>query len=95
MNRPGKLISAFVFAYAKSRFSHDEAQNVVQGLIMILHLCDLYPLSPYFYIVKLGFTGYAFFQIFAQKHKSRVLKPVPTICALSKNIYENSNLFQS
>ena len=33
-----------------------------------------YPLTPHFYIVKLGFTGvYIFFLIFALKHRSWVL----------------------
>ena len=36
--------------------------------------CDLYPLTPHFYIVKLGFTGvYIFFLIFALKHRLWVL----------------------
>ena len=56
--------------------------------------CDLYPLTPHFYIVKLGFTGVYFFLIFALKHRSLVLvrtavlrrfKRVPTIYVLSKN----------
>ena len=36
--------------------------------------CDLYPLAPHFYIVKLGVTGvYIFFLIFALKHRLSVL----------------------
>ena len=31
--------------------------------------CDLYPLTPHFYIVKLGFTGVYIFLIFAPKHR--------------------------
>ena len=41
--------------------------------IMITSLCNVYPLTPNFYIVKLGFTGYTFFRIFAKKHRLRVL----------------------
>ena len=37
--------------------------------IMIKSPCNVYPLTPHFYIVKLGFTGvYIFFLIFALKH---------------------------
>ena len=42
---------------------------------------DLYPLSPHFYIVKLGFTRVYIFLIFALKHRLWV----PTIYVLSKN----------
>ena len=36
--------------------------------------CNVHPLSPHFYIVKLGFTGvYIFFLIFALKHRVWVL----------------------
>ena len=28
-----KLVCVFVFAYAKSRFSHDEAQNVINQIL--------------------------------------------------------------
>ena len=35
--------------------------------------CNEYPLTPHFYIVKLGLQGYTFFLIFALKHRSWVL----------------------
>ena len=42
--------------------------------IMQTSPCNEYPLTPHFYIVKLGFTGvYIFFLIFALKHRSWVL----------------------
>ena len=40
---------------------------------MITCPCDLYPLAPHFYIVKLGFTGVYIFLFFALKHRLRVL----------------------
>ena len=41
---------------------------------MITCPCNVHPLTPHFYMVKLGFTGvYIFFLIFALKHKSWVL----------------------
>ena len=51
--------------------------------------CNEYPLTPHFYIVKLGLTGvYFFFLIFALKHRLWVLVlilvRVPTIYVLSK-----------
>ena len=54
-----KLICVFVFAYANSRFSHNEAH--------------LYPLNSYFYAVKVGFTGvYIMFLIFALEYQMLV-----------------------
>ena len=49
--------------------------NRVQDVdIMITCPCNVYPLTPHFYIVKLGFTGvFIFFLIFALKHRSWVL----------------------
>ena len=38
---------------------------------MITSPCNVYPLTPHFYIVKLGFTGV--YIIFALKHRLRVL----------------------
>ena len=46
--------------------------------------CNVYSLTPHFYIVKLGFAGYTFFLIFALKHRLWVLV-VPRINVLSKN----------
>ena len=48
---------------------------------MIRSLCNVDPLTPHFYIVKLGFTGVYIFLIFALKHRSWV----PTIYVFSKN----------
>ena len=36
--------------------------------IRITDPCNVYPLTPHFNIVKLGFTGVYFFLIFAPKH---------------------------
>ena len=46
--------------------------------------CNEHPLTPIFYIVKLGFTGVYIFLIFAPKHRLWVIvvrrfKRVPTI----------------
>ena len=40
----------------------------VRGVIRITCPCDVYPLTPHFYIVKLGFTGYTLFSDFDLKH---------------------------
>ena len=43
-----------------SDFQNDEVYQCAQVallVIMIICQCDLYPLTPHFYIVKLGFTG--------------------------------------
>ena len=63
--------------------------------------CNVYPLEPHFYIVKLAFAGvYLFFFFFALKHRLWVLvrtaSPrrflcVPTIYVLSKNKKNNKN----
>ena len=39
------------------------------ALVRITCPCDIYPLTPHFYIVKLGFTGVFIFLIFALKHR--------------------------
>ena len=61
---------------------------------MITCPCNVYPLTPHFYIVKLGFTGVFIFFDFTLKHRLWVLvrtasvrrfKRVPTIYVLSKN----------
>ena len=58
----------------------------VSSNIMITCPCDSHPLTPHFYIVKLGFTGvYIFFLIFAPKHRLWVRVRVPTIYVWSKN----------
>ena len=41
--------------------------------IMITRLCYLYPLTPHFYIVNLGFTGVYFFLMFVLKQRLWVL----------------------
>ena len=41
--------------------------------IMLTCPSNEHPLTPHFYIVKLGFTGVSFFLIFAQKHRLWVL----------------------
>ena len=46
--------------------------------IMLTCPCNVHPLSPHFYIVKLGFTGvYIIFLIFALNHKLWVLNVYP------------------
>ena len=64
--------------------------------------CNIYPLKPHFYTVKLGFAGvYLFFEFLAQKHRLWVLVRtasarrfyrVPTIYVLNKN-KKNINFF--
>ena len=46
-----------------------------QGMHMLHETCPCneHPLTPHFYIVKLGFTGVYFFLIFAPKHRLWVL----------------------
>ena len=34
---PAKLICVFIFAYAKSRFSHDEAHFIVVAMCNLVH----------------------------------------------------------
>ena len=62
--------------------------------IMITGPCHVYPLTPHFYMVKLGFTGVYIFSYFSLKHRLWVLirtaslrrfRRVPTIYVLSKN----------
>ena len=35
--------------------------SVVEQVIMITSTCNVYPLTPHFYIVKLGYRGIHFF----------------------------------
>ena len=52
---------------------------------MITCPCNVYPLTPHFYIVKMDLQGY--FLIFALKHRLWVLlRTVPKIYVLSKNM---------
>ena len=48
------------------------SRNQIKHNIMTTRPCGLHPLTPHFYIVKLGFTDVYFF-IFALKHKLWVL----------------------
>ena len=41
-----------------------DEKDVNDGCIRITCPCDLYPLIPHFYIVKLGFTGVYIFYLF-------------------------------
>ena len=61
---------------------------------MITCPCNVYSLTPHFYIVKLGFTGVYIFLIFDLKHRLWILVRtaslrrfyrIPTIYVLSKN----------
>ena len=55
------------------RFRHS-CQTTVTKAIMQTCPYNVYPLTPHFYIVKLGFTGvFIFFLIFALKHRLWVL----------------------
>ena len=58
--------------------------------IMLTCPCNVHPLTPHFYIVKLGFKGIPYFLIFALKHRLwvlvRTLNRLPTIYVLSKNM---------
>ena len=47
---------------------------------MITCPCNVYPLTPHFYIVKLEVTGvYIFFHIFALKHRLWVLVRIASL----------------
>ena len=53
-----------------------ESCNISDLFVIITKtcLCEIGPLKPHFYVVKLGFTGiYIIFLIFAQKHRLWVL----------------------
>ena len=50
--------------------------------------CDLYPLTPHFYILKLGCTGVYIFLIFALKHRLWVLI---STASLSQCLNTNKN----
>ena len=63
--------------------------------IMKTSSCNVYPLTPHFYLVKLGFTGeYIIFLFFSLKHifNEAVLTCPPNICFEQK--YENSQKSQ-
>ena len=48
---------------------------------MLTSPCNVDPITPHFYIVKLGFTGvYTFCPIFALKHRLWVLNEVVLMC---------------
>ena len=57
--------------------------------------CVLYPRTPHFYIVKLGFTGVYFFFLFLLQNIDcgYSLERVPTIHVLSKNKKKNITIF--
>ena len=80
-----KLICVFVFAFAKLRFSHNEAQ-----IIMLICPCNVHPLTPHFYIVKLGFTKVFILFLFCSKHR---FQRVPTIYVLTKNKKKSTVFF--
>ena len=68
--------------------------------IRITRPCDLYPLTPHFYIVKLGCTGVYIFLIFALKHRLWVLIRTASFhnqCFRAKKIkifsYENYHFY--
>ena len=46
------------------RHKRDFSGFLTQLLIMITGLCIVYPLTPHFYIIKLGFTGVYIFFLF-------------------------------
>ena len=51
-----------------------------RNIIMLTHPCNLHPLDPHFYTVKLRFTGIYIFLIFALIHKLWVLIEVVLTC---------------
>ena len=55
--------------------------------IRITWPCNVYPLIPHFYLVKLGYAGVYLFFLFLLQNIDCVysLEPVPTIYVLSKN----------
>ena len=52
--------------------------------------CNVYPLTPHFYIAKVGFTGVYIFLIFALKHRLWVLVRTASLCFEQK--YKNFHL---
>ena len=49
-----------------------DGEQINMIYITITCPCGLYPLTPHFYIVKLGYRGILYFLIFALKHGSWV-----------------------
>ena len=77
--RCGAVLSELVFGVPSSinalreKISGPE-HGPLASCITQTRLCNVDPLKPHFYIVKLGFTGvYIIFLIFAQKHRLWVL----------------------
>ena len=61
---------------SKQELSGSRVKNTMQT-----RPCNLHPLTPHFYILKLGFTGvYIFFLIFALKHRLWVLVEAVLTC---------------
>ena len=57
----------------KLLYAYDMAGNAKTEIITKTSPCNEHPLTPHFYIVKLGFTGVYFFLMFAPKHRLWVL----------------------
>ena len=75
-----------VINLSSAEFAHSSVNLKLYCEQIITKTClyNFDPNKPYFYIVKLGFTGvYIFFLISAQKH--RLWVRVPTIYVLSRN----------
>ena len=59
---------------AKVQGNYFSIVPTVLGNIMLTYPCNVHPLTPHFYIVKMGFTwGIHYFLIFALKHRLWVL----------------------
>ena len=81
MRRPSRRLAPGV-RYSALKKGPQGPENVNITTIMQTCPCNEDPLTPHFYIVKLGCTGvYILFLIFALKHRLWV----PTINVLSKN----------
>ena len=61
------------FSYSDKLNTETEINHRLSIYIMITCPCNVYPLTPHFYIVKLGLTGVYIFLIFALKHRLWVL----------------------
>ena len=92
MNKGSTLLSTRLWGPASDK----DHQLTSQGRNFITKTClyNFDPLKPYFYIVKLGFTGvYIIVVISAQKHRLWVLVRSASIYVLSRKIWKISEFF--
>ena len=85
-------IYIYIYIYQKDDIAFKLTYIFLSCNIMITCPCTIDPLTPHFYMVKLGFTGiYILFLIFAQKHKLWVLVRTASSSSLGgSNVYPQS-----